>query len=212
MNNPHGMLFVATSVAPEDDADFNQWYDHEHVEERVAIEGFLSGTRYRAVAAARRYLGLYETASLETFTSAAYHAAFTRQTEWSVTNLNRMINPKRRVCAVTHRHGRGQGAHLAILTLPADADGTALQAWQQQLPQVPGYISSCLLTPDVSLSTPLPRETDADRPMHAMLLLHCADETASVTLADMAAHTFNADAERYALSWQLTRQEISYEQ
>nr|WP_314687485.1 DUF4286 family protein [uncultured Pantoea sp.] len=211
MSNPHGMLFVATNVAPEDEADFNQWYDHEHVEERVAIEGFLSGTRYRAVAAARRYLGLYETASQETFTSAAYHAAFTRQTEWSVANLNRMIDPMRRVCAVTHRHGRGQGAHLAMLTLHAGPDGAALQAWQQHLQQVPGYISSCLLTPDVSLSTPLPRETHAHRPMQSMLLLHCADETACIALADRAAQAFHADAERYALSWQLTRQEISYE-
>jgi hypothetical protein len=36
----------------------------------VAISGFLSGTRYQAVDAERKYLGLYETVSLEAFTSA----------------------------------------------------------------------------------------------------------------------------------------------
>lgn len=40
MTHPHGMLFVATNVAAENEADFNQWYDHEHVAERVAIDGF----------------------------------------------------------------------------------------------------------------------------------------------------------------------------
>lgn len=44
--SPNGMLFVATDVAAQDEADFNQWYDREHVEERVRVPGFLSGTRY----------------------------------------------------------------------------------------------------------------------------------------------------------------------
>jgi hypothetical protein len=44
------------------------------------IKGFLSGTRYQAVSAQRKYPGLYETDSLEAFTSADYHAAFTCQT------------------------------------------------------------------------------------------------------------------------------------
>ena len=54
MTQPHGMLFVATHIDAADEADFNQWYDHEHVEERVAISGFLSGTRYQAVDAERK--------------------------------------------------------------------------------------------------------------------------------------------------------------
>lgn len=210
MTHPHGMLFVATNVAAENEADFNQWYDHEHVAERVAIDGFLSGTRYQALDAERKYLGLYETRSLETFTSADYYAAFTRQTPWSVKNLERMIKPMRRVCAITQQHGQGSGSHLAVLTLQAGIETATLNAWQQQVATVPGYIASRLLTPDTTLSTPLPQEDRGQRAMQPMLLLSCSCADACQTLAAAAAQALNARAEFYALSWQLTKQEMAH--
>ncbi|EJL82245.1 DUF4286 family protein [Pantoea sp. GM01] len=210
MTQPHGMLFVATNIDAADEADFNQWYDHEHVEERVAIAGFLSGTRYQSIDAERKYLGLYETASLEAFTSADYHAAFTRQTEWSVKNLNKMINPMRRVCAISHLHGQGSGSHLAVLTLPAGTDVALLGNWQSSVQHTPGYIASRLLTPDTTLSSPLPRENRESRPMQTMLLLTCRDAQVCKTLATAAAAALNADVQLYALSWQLTKQEMAH--
>lgn len=209
MTQPHGMLFVATSVGAEDEADFNQWYDHEHVEERVAITGFLRGTRYQAIHAERKYLGLYETDSLEAFTSADYHAAFTCQTAWSVKNLQKMINPMRRVSAVTHIHGKGTGNNLAVVTLNA-VDFTALTAWQQQVSQTPGYISSCLLTPDTDLSSPLPMESKDNRQMLPMLLIHCSDAQGCDRLASAAAERLTGEVQHYALSWQLTKQELAH--
>jgi len=38
-----GMLLVCTNVDPAHEDDFNRWYDREHVNERVAIPGFVSG-------------------------------------------------------------------------------------------------------------------------------------------------------------------------
>ena len=35
-------------IDPSDEADFNRWYDREHLEERVAIDGFLEARRYVA--------------------------------------------------------------------------------------------------------------------------------------------------------------------
>lgn len=209
MTQPHGMLFVATNISAEDEADFNQWYDHEHVEERVAISGFLSGTRYQAINAERKYLGLYETESLEAFTSADYHAAFTRQTEWSVKNLQKMVNPMRRVSAVTHRHGQGSGNNLAVVTL-SSFDSDMLIAWQQQVSQTPGYISSSLLTPDAELSSPLPMEPKTPRQMLPMLLIHCSDAQTCDQLATTAATALSGVSQRYALSWQLTKQELAH--
>lgn len=210
MNQPHGMLYVATNIGADDEADFNQWYDHEHVEERVAITGFLSGTRYQAVNAERKYLGLYETDSLEAFTSADYHAAFTRQTEWSVKNLQKMVNPMRRVSAVTHKHGKGTGSQLAVVTLHDVVDETALTGWQQQISRTPGYIASSLLTPDAGLSTPLPNENKENRQLSSMLLIHCSNAQCCDDLASAAAEILSGKVQRYALSWQLTRQEKAH--
>ena len=89
----NGLLFVASDVDPADDADFNRWYDTEHVEERVRIPGFLSGARYFSLEGGRKYLGLYRTRSLAVFGSPGYRAAFEKQTPWSVANLDRMRRP-----------------------------------------------------------------------------------------------------------------------
>jgi hypothetical protein len=35
-----GMLLTSMDIDPADEADFNRWYDREHIEERVAIDGF----------------------------------------------------------------------------------------------------------------------------------------------------------------------------
>ena len=108
-DSQNGMLFVATDVATQDDADFNRWYDREHVEERVRVPGF-----YPAHAIGhcrgRQYLGLYKTESLASFTSAAYRAAFQHQTPWSVASLEKMRDPIRRVCAVEAVTGKGAAA------------------------------------------------------------------------------------------------------
>ena len=46
-----GMLLTSMDIGAEHEADFNRWYDREHLEERVAIEGFLEARRYVAHAA-----------------------------------------------------------------------------------------------------------------------------------------------------------------
>lgn len=111
-------LFVWSDVDPDHEADFNLWYDREHMEERVRIDGFTGARRYRAVSgSARRYLALYRATSLADFTSAAYQKAFTQQTQWSVTNFTRMSNTRRRVMQVALEGGFGWGAAVAMIEL-----------------------------------------------------------------------------------------------
>ena len=44
-----GMLLTSMDVDAPHEADFNRWYDREHLEERVAIDGFIEARRYIAV-------------------------------------------------------------------------------------------------------------------------------------------------------------------
>lgn len=207
-----GMLFVATDVAAQDEADFNQWYDREHVEERVRIDGFLSGTRYQALQGGRKYLGLYKTKSLESFTSAAYHAAFTQQTAWSVANLQKMQSPMRRVCAISAQVGLGCGSHLAIVTLPVGAPASQIAELGETLFAHQGFIHSSLLTPDAALSTPLPKESTDNRHLLPMMLIESSSAEASHRLAAHACHALNlplAEVLHYGFGWQLTAQELT---
>ncbi|VEA67569.1 Uncharacterised protein [Serratia plymuthica] len=215
IGSPNGMLFVATDVAAQDEADFNQWYDREHVEERVRVPGFLSGTRYQALQGGRKYLGLYKTESLASFTSAAYRAAFTQQTPWSVASLDKMRDPMRRVCAVEAVTGQGCGSHLAIIPLePAEPEGLKFAITQlgSMLAEQPGFVRSSLLAPDADLSSPLPKESRENRRLLPMLLIESSCAAAGQRLNELACRqlkTTTDATQHYVLSWQLTKQELT---
>ena len=67
-----GMLLTSMNIEPSDEAEFNRWYDREHLEERVAIPGFLEARRYVAHEGNPKYLSLYSTETFEVLDSPAY--------------------------------------------------------------------------------------------------------------------------------------------
>ena len=69
---PSGLLLVMIDVDPAHEEEFNRWYDEEHLPERLACPGFLSGRRFVAVEGSPRYLALYDLASPEVLESAPY--------------------------------------------------------------------------------------------------------------------------------------------
>ncbi|WP_280192290.1 DUF4286 family protein [Delftia sp. PS-11] len=205
-----GVLFVASDVAPVHDQDYNRWYDREHVLERVSIPGFVSGTRYVAIDASKRYLGLYHTESLAVFSTPAYRQAFAQQTPWSVSNLDRMLQPKRRVCQVLAHTGAGQGSALVVIELPegSQVDALARQVLDlgARLSELDGFVHSCLYFPDETLSTPLPQEATQGRVLNPMLLIHASSPAAAQMLRSQALTHLglgNASSGLYALGWQL---------
>src|SRR5476649_2068760 len=100
-----GMLLTSMNIDPADEADFNRWYDREHLEERVAIEGFVEARRYIAHAASPKYLSLYSARSFDVLDSPAYRAALANQTAWSKQNITRFRNMIRAVARVTVSRG-----------------------------------------------------------------------------------------------------------
>ena len=179
-------LFVWTDIDPEHEADFHAWYDREHMEERVAIPGMLWARRYRAqVDGVRRYLAIYRTESLGTFTTEAYRAAFTQQTDWSNRNFARMSNTRRRVMAVAAEAGFGAGCASVLVELGEDSDARTLAARLASRPEV---LRVQMLHPDATLSTPLPSETETPRVMRRALMIDTLSrDTAAALASDLAA-------------------------
>lgn len=211
----NGLLFVASDVDAADELDFNRWYDREHVEERVRIPGFLSGARYFSVEGGRKYLGLYRTESLEAFRSADYRAAFERQTPWSVVNLDRMRNPIRRVCAVEAVTGHGSGSHVVVIPLPLAGSTDSLIgkaiALGAHLAETNGFIQSYLLVPDTALSTPLPRESTANRTLSPMFVVEASTSSVSRAIRELASDALGvspSDAWLLKLAWKLTAADL----
>src|SRR6202163_114026 len=67
-----GLLMVWTDIDAEFEAEFNRWYDEEHVPHLLEVPGFLSAGRYVALKGAPKYLAIYELEDHNVLRSAAY--------------------------------------------------------------------------------------------------------------------------------------------
>lgn len=152
-----GMLLTSMDIDAADEADFNRWYDREHIAERVAIDGFVEARRYVAHAGSPKYLSLYSTATFDVLDSPAYRTALANQTEWSKRNIARFRNMIRAVARITISRGRGRGAVLGILRLrPIDVDKLRpMLALRLDPEMLDGGISMHLLESDPALSKSL---------------------------------------------------------
>ena len=72
---------VATDVEAAHEADFNAWYEQEHLAGLAAVPGTVQATRLVDPAGSPRYHACYDLASLAAFNSPAWLAA--RGTPWS---------------------------------------------------------------------------------------------------------------------------------
>lgn len=54
------LLTVYANIPAEIEDDFNQWYNTQHIPERLAIEGFQSAVRYESLKGEPKYIALYE--------------------------------------------------------------------------------------------------------------------------------------------------------
>src|SRR3954471_23254324 len=117
-----GMLLTSMDIDPSDEADFNRWYDREHLQERVAIEGFVEARRYVAHRGSPKYLSLYSTETFEVLDSPAYRAALANPTGWSTATMARFKNMIRAVARITISRGNGRGAALGIVRLRPASD------------------------------------------------------------------------------------------
>ena len=50
-----GMLITLTEVKARDEREFNEWYNREHIDERVDLPGFRRARRYVAVKGDPKY-------------------------------------------------------------------------------------------------------------------------------------------------------------
>jgi hypothetical protein len=69
---PNGLLLMMTDIDPANEADFNRWYEEEHLDERMRIPGFLNARRFTALEGGPKYLALYDLESPEVLQSAPY--------------------------------------------------------------------------------------------------------------------------------------------
>jgi len=161
------MLLTSMDIDAAHEAEFNRWYNREHLEERVAIDGFLEARRYVAQIGKPKYLSLYSTATFEALDSEAYRTALENQTKWSKANISRFKNMIRAVARITISHGVGRAAALGIIRLRPGGAKDKLRAALDTLldpTDLDGIISMHLIESDPALSKPLTKDAEASNP------------------------------------------------
>jgi len=214
------MLLTSMDVDAADEADFNRWYDREHLEERVAIPGFIEARRYVADEGLPKYLSLYSTETFEVLDSPAYRKALANQTAWSKQNIGRFKNMIRGVARITISHGKGRGAALGIIRIrpPSGGHETLRDGLRAALDpkSSDGIISMHVIENDPALSKPLTDNPSASDPGAGdwFVLVDATDVTpadaAVRRLADnIAFRPMVISSGTYRLLWDIAKADIS---
>ena len=215
-----GMLLTSMDIDAADEADFNRWYDREHLEERVAIDGFLEARRYVAHSGSPKFLFLYSTRTIEVLDSPAYRARLASPTPWSVKTMAGFKNMIRAVARITISKGTGRGAVLGIVRLRPEGNTEALRATLQTRldpGEIDGIISMHLLESDARLSGPtkeLPAAGGGASDWFVLIDGTSVSAVSSLLAARFTGSAVPADAMQissgiYELMWDLAKSDIA---
>ena len=70
-----GLMMFAMNVAPEVEAEFNAWYDDEHIPRLLKVPGCLRARRFKMAGGTHRYLAIYHLTSPGVQASEAWKEA-----------------------------------------------------------------------------------------------------------------------------------------
>jgi hypothetical protein len=165
-----GVLLTFTEVATEDEEDFNEWYNREHLDERVAMPGFRRARRYVGDSVSPKYFASYETQKVEDLSEPAYLAVLADQSEWSKRVMARFTQFHRMTCRLTLDRTQGiGGAATVVRFFPDDDVRDTLRAWLdgEALPVAigqPGLLGACLYENDLEVANAPARAQGVDFP------------------------------------------------
>ena len=137
-------VVIWCDVDPAIRPEFEEWHSAEHIPERVAIPGFLRGSRW---VSGDSFFMMYELDDPATLTGAAYLERLNNPTPWSRKMMPHHRNMVRALCAVRASHGQGLPQAMATVRFSPGKD-------TPQLPSRKGVTGAALLQ-----SQPMPATT-----------------------------------------------------
>lgn len=130
-----GILAVWNDCASGREAFYEEWYQEEHLKERVGVSGFIIGRRYEAVVAKQQFLTTYEVESAGVLSSPQYRERLAHPTERTTAIMrDGFLNMNRNVCVRRAMRGACRGG-LALTVAVTEANPFArLQSLAEQWP------------------------------------------------------------------------------
>ena len=109
------LLAVYAGIPAEIEADFNQWYNIQHVPERLAISGFQSAARYESFRGEPKYLALYELADARVLESPEYKKLGQNPNDWDKRILPKLQVQARTIYECIFTCGEAPQEHAPVL-------------------------------------------------------------------------------------------------
>ena len=128
-------------VALEVKDEYDDWHAHEHMPERLAIPGFLRGSRWVSVDGRNAYFILYELEALSVLTEGPYLERLNNPTPWSTKMMPHHRNMVRSLCRVESSFGTGLGEAMLTIRLTHSLGAELLAS----LPARKGLVAAHLL-------------------------------------------------------------------
>jgi hypothetical protein len=129
-----GILAIFNNVAPGREAEFEEWFQHEHLAERIAVPGFVLGRRHEAVAGEPRYFNFYVTTSSAILKSPAYLDRLDHPTAMTRTVMSDIFKDMiRTVCDRVFRRGTLRGIGVVTVRFGQRPDEALLRATIERL-------------------------------------------------------------------------------
>lgn len=146
-----GLLLTITEPRPEMEAEFNAWYDREHIAERLSIPGFLSARRWVAEGkpGEGKYLATYELVTPGVLQTEAYLERFRNPSPWSKRSLENTVVSRRWACEQINPgdappHMMSHALFVAIGDAPPEHEDEFNRWYDEEhlpmLSQVPGVL------------------------------------------------------------------------
>ena len=122
-----GILAIWNDCRAGHEAEFEAWFQGEHLLERQAVPGFLFGRRHQAISGSSGYFNFYLVESPEVLTSKPYLERLDHPTPMTRRIMSDVfINMNRTVCRRARRHGGFRGAYAVTARFNEAPDESAL--------------------------------------------------------------------------------------
>jgi hypothetical protein len=128
-----GAIIIWNDIAPEGRDEFYDWHLNEHIPERLAVPGFLNGSRYIAISELTKpeFLTLYITRDEAVATSEPYLKRLNAPTPWTTRATSHFRNTSRALTRVVFSQGTGVGGFIGTLRFDGSEAGRAASALLQ---------------------------------------------------------------------------------
>jgi hypothetical protein len=124
-----GILAIWNDCRAGREAEFEAWFQGEHLMERLAVPGFLFGRRHQAIAGNAGYFNFYLVKSPDVLTSKPYLERLDDPTPMTKRIMSEVfLNMNRTVCRRTIRRGGFRGAYAVTARFNVAPDESALNA------------------------------------------------------------------------------------